>query len=238
MIKNLCFGQYSYRNSLMHRLDPRVKLLQTIALSSLVFFIDGAVKILAFSFLAIAVVLLSKIGVKELIKSLKPFYLIFVFILAMYVIFSKDRLLEGIASVWRFLMLIILSFALTFTTSASDLVAAVEKLAKPLKFLNIKPRNIAMMISATIRFIPVMFLNLERIKDSMLARLADFRKLRHIKIIMLALLERMLKSASNLSDAAQSRLYSENAESSKALKLGKHDYVSAAAALIFILSVY
>lgn len=238
MIKSLCFGQYSHGNSIMHRLDPRVKLLQTIALSSLVFFINGAVKILAFSFFVIAVVLLSKIRVKRLAESLKPFYMIFAFILAMYAIFSKDKLLEGIASVWRFLMLIMLSFTLTFTTSASDLVAAVEKLAKPLKFLNIRPRNIAMMVSATIRFIPVMFLSMERIKESMLARLADFRKLRHIKIIMLALLERMLRSASNLSDAAQSRLYSENAEGSKALKLGKYDYVSAAAVMIFILSVY
>lgn len=238
MIKNLYFGQYSHGNSLMHGLDPRVKLLQTTALSSLVFFINGAVKTLAFSFFVIAVVLLSKISIKRLIKSLKPFYLIFVFILAMYVIFSRDRLLEGIAAVWRFIVLVILSFTLTFTTSASDLVAAVEKLAKPLKFLNIKPRNIAMMISATIRFIPVMILHMERAKESMIARLADFRKLRHIKIIMLALLERMLKSASNLSDAAQSRLYSENAESSKKLKLGKYDYASAVIVLIFILAVY
>ena len=90
------------------------------------------------------------------------------------------------------------------------MIIAIEKLLKPLSIVGIKPRNAALMVSITIRFVPVMFINLERLKEAMLARLANFRKLSRIKLLVLALLERMFKSASNVSDAMQSRLYNED----------------------------
>ena len=71
----------------------------------------------------------------------------------------------------------------------------------------------------------------------MLARLADFRKLRNIKLLMLALLERMFKSASNLSDALQSRLYNENVESQKVLRLKLYDYLSLAIVIFLVIVI-
>ena len=156
----------------------------------------------------------------------------------MYALFSRNNLEQGIVAIWRFLILIIISFLLTFTTPISNIIVAIEKLTKPLKILKIKPRNIAIMISMTIRFIPVMFINLERLKEAMLARLANFRKLKFIKIMVLSLLERLFKSASTLSDAMQARLYYENAKSHKKLKMNTYDYISLAIVLIFILVIY
>lgn len=234
MLKKLSFGQYTYKNSIIHSLDSRLKIIYVLMTGILIFLIDDFLKTAIFSFFIIIVILLSKIEIKNLIKSLRPFFFIFIFIFLMYLIFSRNKLEQGIFTLWRFLMLITISLILTFTTTISHMVIAIEKLIKPLKIPKIKPRNIAVMISITIRFIPVMFLNLEKLKEAMLARLANFKKSKHIKLIMLALLDRMFKSASNLSNAMQSRLYNENAESHKILKLGKYDYISVAFILIFI----
>jgi len=135
-------------------------------------------------------------------------------------------------------MLLIISFVLTYTTTTSSLVAAVENLAKPLRLFGIKPRNVALMISMAMRFVPAMFISLSRAREAMASRLADFRKFRHIKLMVFSLLEGMLKSASTLSDALQSRLYNENLESYKILKLSIYDYISAALFLVFILIIY
>ena len=238
MLKNLLFGQYKYKNSLVHMLDPRLKLLYIIALSILVFIIKEPFKILTFSFFIAIIIVLSKLEVKYLIKGLRPFFFIFVFILVMYAVFSRNQLEQGIIALWRFLMLVVISLILTFTTTISSLVTAIEKLIKPLKILNIKPRNVAVMISITIRFVPVMFLNLEKLKEAMISRLANFKKLKNIKLLVLALLERMLKSASGLSDAMQSRLYNENAENHKILKLSRYDYISIAFIIMVMLIIY
>ena len=238
MINNLLFGQYSYKDSIIHRLDPRLKIICLFILSILVFLINNLPKIIIFTFFITAFVILSKITIDRLIKSLKPFYLIFVFIFLMYFIFSRNKLLQGLITIWRFLMLIIMSFVITYTTTISDLIAAVERLIMPLKIFNIKPRNIAVMISITIRFVPVMFINIEKLKAATLSRLADFRKLKNIKLLMLCLLERMLRSASNLSDAMQSRLYNEDIGSIKHMKFQNKDYLAALFVLMLILVIY
>ena len=226
MIKRLLFGQYKYKKSFIHSLDPRLKILYVVILSILAFTANRFYEIALFSAVVSTIVFLAKIDFRSLVKNLRPFASVFIFILLMYLLFSRNKIEQGIITLWRFLVLIIISFVLTYTTTISSLVTAIEKLLKPLKLLNIKPRNIALMISIAIRFIPIMFINLERIREAMLARLADFRKLKNIKILMIALLERLLKSASNLSDALQSRLYNENLESGKILKFNTCDYLS------------
>jgi energy-coupling factor transport system permease protein len=173
--------------------------------------------------------------VRYILQNLKRFSSIFLFILLMYIIFSNNKIFEGVVVLWRFLMLILLSLILTYTTSLSDLTLAIEKLSKPLKIFGIKPQNIAIMLSIAIRFIPVMFVRFEHIREGMLARLADFRKLKVIKILVLSLLERMFASASTLSDAMTARLYNENIESNKIMVLGKNDYISLVIFFLFVI---
>lgn len=238
MIRALAFGQYRFKNSFAHKLDSRLKLIFVVVLSILIFLINDINRILFFSFFILIVILLSKIELKNILKNLKPFYLMFIFIFLMYLIFSRNNLVQGFIAIWRFLMLLVMSFALTYTTTISSLVAAVESLAMPLKLFGIKPRNIALMISMAIRFVPAMFINLSREKEAMASRLADFRKFKHIRLMILSLLDRMLKSASTLSDALHSRLYNENAENHRILRLSAYDYISAAMFIVFIFVIY
>ena len=238
MIKRLTFGQYRSRNSVLHSLDARIKLSYVVVLGILSFAIKSKYEVIVFSLFMLCVVLLSKMSLNEFVKNLKPFYFVFVFLLLMYLIFSRSQLVLGLKYIWRFLMLIIISMLLTYTTTIRELIAAIETLSKPLKIFKIKPRNIAVMISVAVRFIPLMFIRFERTREAMTSRLADFRKLKHIKLLILNLLEKMFKSASNLSDAMHSRLYNEDAESGKAMELRSCDYLSIVIIMMLIIIIY
>ena len=238
MIKRLTFGQYRSKNSVIHSLDARIKIIYVVVLGILSFTIRSKFEIIVFSLFMLYIVLSSKMGLNELIKNLKPFYFIFIFLLLMYLIFSRSQIILGIAYTWRFLMLIMISMLLTYTTSIQSLIAAIEKLSMPLKIFRIKPRNIAVMIAVAVRFVPVMFVNFEKIREAMLSRLANLRKIKHIKILVMLLLERMMKSASNLCDAMHSRLYNENAESRKIMNLKVVDYLSILVVAVLILIIY
>jgi energy-coupling factor transport system permease protein len=237
MLRSFYFGQYSFKNSVIHKIDPRLKLLYIFVLSVLVFIPKNISQIVVFSLAMIILIIMSKIGFIDLTKRLRPFYTILIFILMMYLIFSRDKFSYGLVVAWRFLMLIILSSVLTFTTTLSGMITAIEKLARPLKLIGISPRNIALMISVAVRFIPVMFMNLSRTRDAMLARNCNMKKLKNIRLLMIVLLQKMLKSASNLSDAMRSRLYNENLETRKILKLYARDYLSALFLLIFFIII-
>ncbi|MBI2655787.1 energy-coupling factor transporter transmembrane protein EcfT [Candidatus Woesearchaeota archaeon] len=238
MIKRLTFGQYRCKDSFLHSLDARIKIIYVVVLGILSFGIKSKFEIVVFSLFMACIVLLSKMSFKELIKNLRPFYFVFIFLLLMYLIFSRDQIILGLRYIWRFLLLIIISMLLTYTTTIQELIAAIEKLSKPLKVFKIKPRNMAVMISVAVRFIPLMFIRFERTREAMASRLADFRKIRHIKLLVLNLLEKMLRSASNLSDAMHSRLYNEDIESRKFMKLKSCDYWSVAIIAILILIIY
>jgi energy-coupling factor transport system permease protein len=233
-MSDIYFGSFVNKKSFVHSLDARVKFFYVVVLSILTFYLRNPVELLLFSLLIFIALTFSKATVRDVFLSLRRFLLIFLFIFLMYVIFSSSKIEEGIIVLWRFLLLILISFVLTYTTPLSTLTSAIEKLSKPFKVFGVKPRNIAVMISIAIRFIPVMFVCFERLKEAMLARLADFRRLSSIKIMIIALLENMFASASTLSDAMMARLYNENAESSRVMVLKKNDYISLVLFFLFL----
>ncbi len=238
MLNKLYFGQYRDKETILHSLDPRIKMIYIFVLSILAFLSNNIKEIIFFSLFILLCMLLAKINIKTVFKGLRPFYFVFVFILTMYIVFSPNQLTHGFIAIWRFLMFILISLILTFTTPISSLVLALEKLSKPLKIFGIKPRNIATMVSIAIRFIPVMFVNFEKIREAMISKLADFKKIKHIKILIMLMLNKMLNSASNLSDAMYSRLYDEDVENKKALKFSQCDYISLVFMLILIVIIY
>ena len=153
----------------------------------------------------------------------------------MYAFFSKDELIKGLIVVWRFILLIITASVLTFSTTISDLVLALEKLFKPLKIVGVKSRDIAVMVSITLRFIPLFFLEATKIRDAKLSRLADLKKFKHIKLVVIPLLEKVFKRASNLSDAMEARCYrSEGTTNMRELRLGFRDFLAFGVMLILM----
>ena len=144
----------------------------------------------------------------------------------MYFLFSKNEISQGIITVWRFVLLIIIASILTFSTSISHLVYAIEKLFMPLKLIGVNSRNIAVMVSATIRFIPLLFSEASKIKDAQKSRGANLKKVKHIVGLINPLLRKTFVRASNLAAAMESRCYRDYGYSHfKELKISTRDYV-------------
>ena len=238
MFKKLTFGQYTYKNSVIHKLDPRIKILAVIVLSTLAFLINSYYKFVIFSLFILALIMLSKISFPSLIRNLRPFFFIFLFILIMYIFFSRNELDKGIQTIWKFVLFIIIASILTFTTTITNMVTAIEKLLTPLKIVKIKPKTIALLIALTIRFIPSLFLYADRIKDARLARLGNLKNPKHITLFFLPLFDKIFKSASNLSDAMLSRNYTDKRITYfNAIKLKYYDYISFILLIIFIVFI-
>ena len=154
----------------------------------------------------------------------------------MYIFFSRNQLDQGIRTVWRFVLFIIIASILTFTTTITSMATAIEKLSAPLKLIKINPRTIALLIALTIRFVPALFLYADRIKDARLARLGNLKNPKHIKLLFLPLLDRIFKSASTLSDAMVSRGYTEKRHAYfNVIRLKYYDYVSF---IILLISIF
>ncbi|MBI2651673.1 energy-coupling factor transporter transmembrane protein EcfT [Candidatus Woesearchaeota archaeon] len=207
MLKKLAFGQYIHKNSAIHKLDARVKILSVFLLSLFASTIKSYDKMAILTFFVIFTVMLAKIGIIRLIKSLKPFFYMYLFIILMYTLFSKNQLLIGILTVWKFALFVVIGAILTFTTTITSLTNAIEKLLMPLKFFGINQRNVSLLLSLAIRFIPSFFLYAEKIKDARVSRLGAF-KIRHLNLLVAPLMERLFKTASTVSEAMLSRNYS------------------------------
>ena len=236
MFRKLSFGQYSYKNSITHGLDPRIKIISVIILSTAAFLINSYSKIMIFSVLIILLIALSKLKFQELLRSIRPFFFIFIFILLMYIIFSRNELSIGILSIWKFILFISIASMLTFTTTITGLITAIERLLKPLKMIRVNIRNFSLLIALTIRFIPALFLYAGRIKDAQSARLGNMKKPKHIRIFIIRLLDRIFSSASTVSDALISRNYNgKRASYFNPIKLRFKDYLSLSILIIVVL---
>ena len=231
---NNLFGQYTCKNTLVHRLDPRVKILSVVFASIFLFLLRSYYSFVIISIFIVLLTIISKIKLINLLRSLRPFLFFFIFIFLMYLLFARAELNTGIITIWRFTLLIIIASILTFSTSISQLVYAVEKLFMPLKAVGVSPRNIAVMVSATIRFIPLLFLEANKIRDAQKSRLANFNKVKHVYGLVYSLLRKTFSKAANLADAMESRCYRDyNYSHFKELKLRMRDYVS----ILFTISI-
>ena len=227
MLKRLSFGQYKHKDSLIHKLDPRIKIIAIAILSASAFLISSYYKMALLSLLVLLLIAIAKINFSSLIRNIMPLSSIIIFILIMYLLFSRDQLGNGILSIWRFLLFVAIALILTFTTTINSMVAGIEKMLGPLKYFKVNPRTFALLISLTIRFIPSFFLYAERIRDARLSRLGNLKKAKHIKLLFIPLLDRVFKSASTISDAMAARIYTAERKSYfNNIRLGAFDYFS------------
>ncbi|MDR1017700.1 MAG: energy-coupling factor transporter transmembrane protein EcfT, partial [Lachnospiraceae bacterium] len=171
MIRDITIGQFYPAKSILHRLDPRVKIASTLLyLVSLFVFNNLCGYILATIFL-FTVVKLSKVPVSFILKGIKPivFLLIFTVILNVFltrggaVLFSfsiftitENGLRTAVFMGVRLIYLIMGSSLMTFTTSPNQLTDGMEALLKPLSYIKVPVHEIAMMMSIALRFIPIL----------------------------------------------------------------------------------
>ena len=189
MLKDITLGQYFPGNSLIHRLDPRTKLIMLVVYIVALFMATGwAAYGLLFAFL-VCVIRISTIPVKSIVKGMKPLVLILVFTGILNLFFTKEGKLVvdfwviqiysgGISRaammVARILMLITCTFLLTYTTSPIALTDGLEALMGPLKKVGVPVHELSMMMCIALRFIPTLIEETDKIMCAQKARGADF----------------------------------------------------------------
>ncbi len=255
MLQDITLGQFFPGNSILHRLDPRTKIILLFVLMILIFAVKGAAAYSILTCATIFLVLVSKIPPLTILKSLNPLLWIILFTLAIHLV-SHDG--EVLAELWifkitdegvrfgvlislRLILLIILSSLLTFTTSPLQLTDALEKLLSPLARFGVPAHELAMMMTIALRFIPTLIEETDKIIKAQKSRGVDFESgniLRRLKMFVPVLVPLFLSSfrrADELAMAMEARCYRGGAGRThlKQLDFGRADFLAVA----FILAI-
>ena len=189
MLKDITLGQFFPGNTIVHRLDPRTKIL-AVVLYIVALFSANSVLTYAIVMVALTVsILASKVPFRSLTKGLKPIIIIVIFTAVMNLFFTKgtpvcdvwllrhitwEGLVAAVKMLLRIVMLIMGTFLLTYTTSPIRLTDGLEDLLGPLKKLGVPVHELAMMMSIALRFIPTLIEETDKIMSAQRARGADF----------------------------------------------------------------
>ncbi len=248
MLKDITLGQYFPGDSIVHRLDPRVKLVLTLVYIVALFLAKGLVTYgIMLCWLAGAIIL-SRIRLKNILRGLKPllFIVIFTGLLNMFYtpgvelwsfwIFRVTR--EGLITagymVTRILMLVAGTFLLTFTTSPILLTDGLERLLSPLKKLRVPVHEMAMMMTIALRFIPTLIEEADKIMNAQKARGADFdsgnifRRAKALVPLLVPLFVSAFRRADDLAVAMECRCYhgGEGRTRMRVLRFAPYDYAA------------
>ena len=189
-LKDITLGQYFPGKTIIHRLDPRTKLIGTIAYIVALFLAANVVTYAILLVLLAALIAISKVGVKSILRGMKPIFIIILITAILNLFFTPGEgeplvswwvftiYLEGIRAavfmILRIMMLITCTFLLTYTTSPIMLTDGLEKLLSPLKVIRVPIHELAMMMSIALRFIPTLIEETDKIMSAQKARGADF----------------------------------------------------------------
>lgn len=227
-MSRITIGQFIPGNSILHRLDPRAKLLFVFLFFFLIFLANNLATYLVLYFFIIFSVLLSRISIVLFLRSIKPILFIIIFTSILHLLLTKTGqvlLVTPLFTVYsggvsqaifissRFLILVVMASLLTFTTSSLDLTDALEQLLKPLKRIRVPVHELALMMSIALRFIPTLWEETEKIMNAQLARGANlesgniFKRLYAYIPIFIPLFLSSFRRAEELAMAMEARGY-------------------------------
>ncbi|MDO5541328.1 MAG: energy-coupling factor transporter transmembrane component T [Eubacteriales bacterium] len=260
MIRDITIGQYYPADSVIHRLDPRTKLVGTLVyLISLFVFRSFAAYIVATIFLA-GVITASKVPFKFMIKGLKA-----VFILLMITVVFNLFLTPGtpLFKIWkltvthegvvqavfmaiRLTYLIIGASVMTLTTTPNQLTDGMEKGLRPLNRIHVPVHEVAMMMSIALRFIPILLEETDKIMKAQMARGADFetggllKKAKSMVPLLVPLFISAFRRANDLAMAMEARGYhgGEGRTKMKPLRYQRRDHMAYLIMLIYLVAMY
>ena len=227
MLQDITLGQYFPGNSILHRLDPRVKISLLFVLLIPIFMAREPIEYAFLTAVTIALAALSKINAKALLHSLKPLQWILLFTFLIHLISHDGEVLfqllfwkatveglrAGLLICLRLILMIALSSLLTFTTSPLKLTDAVEKLLSPLKTFGVPAHELAMMMTIALRFIPTLLEEADKIIKAQKIRGVDIEhgnfvnRLRMMVPILVPLFLSAFRRADELATAMEARCY-------------------------------
>lgn len=245
MIREITLGQYYKGDSILHKADPRTKILVTIIYIVSLFLAKSVVAYaFATAFLALAIYL-STVPISYMVRGLKAIFMILMFSVIVNMIFIPGRILinfkiftityEGLTTAGlmalRLIYLVMGTSLMTLTTTPNRLTDGLEQLLGPLKKIHVPVHEIAMMMSIALRFIPILTEELDKIMKAQMARGASFdegnliQKMKSMVPILVPLFVSAVRRANDLAMAMESRCYNggEGRTKMKPLKYEKRD---------------
>jgi len=227
MLRDITLGQYYPAESLIHRLDPRVKLMGTLVFLVSLFITDNFIGyLLALVFLA-GVIKLSKVPLSFIVKGLKAIMILLVFSVVLNLFMTRGEVVfriwkltitkEGIVvasfMAIRIVFLIMGSSIMTLTTTPNNLTDGLEKGLGFLKIFKVPVHEIAMMMSIALRFIPILMEETDKIMKAQMARGADFeskkltKRVKALVPLLIPLFVSAFRRANDLAVAMEARCY-------------------------------
>lgn len=245
---NNSIGKYYLENSIIHKMDPRTKLLCTLFYLLTLFLIKDVYQFLFVTTYLIFIIVISKIPFSTIIAGLKPIVVLFFATLIFQSLTSSGEVLFsiGVFNVtqkgvykavhmgFRLILLVAGGSLLSYTTTATELTNALDKLFKPLEKYKIPIQDITFMGVIAIKFIPILIDETEKIKNAQIARGADFgginifKKGKSLICILVPVFLAAFQRANDLSQAMDSRCFQggNNRSVMHSLKYTKTDYIS------------
>lgn len=227
-MNNMILGRYIPGNSIIHQLDPRGKLLSMFLFIFLLFWANNIqTNVLLFAFV-FGLMYVTRISVAFYVKGLKSMIFIIVFT-TLFQLFATSQgtvlyywwffrvtdqgLMQAAIIFCRFLLIIFYSTVLTVTTTPLSLADAVEKILTPFKIIKVPAHEIGLMLSMSLRFVPTLVDDTNRIMNAQRARGVDFgegnllKKIRSFIPILIPLFASSFKRADALAIAMEARGY-------------------------------
>ena len=255
MFRDVTFGQYYPKNSFVHKMDARIKLVLCLLFMVGIFFVQSYVGFALVTLFLIVVIASSKVPVKSILKSVKGIVVLLILTAMLNIFFTKSG--NVLASWWiftitdegliyaskmllRLVYLVVGSSVLTLTTTPVDITHAIERLLAPLKIINFPVHDLALIMSLTLSFIPSLIDETDRIIRAQKARGADFdtgnlfQRAKAFVPILIPLLVGGFRRAEELANAMNSRCYegATNRTQMRVMKLSWRDLVASLVCIV------
>lgn len=248
-MNNVALGQYMPLDSVVHKMDPRSKIMIMLFLMVAIFIPAGVLGYVIIGFFILLSLYLSKLNIKYALRTMKPMLWMMAFLLVInllviktgtplfsikgFIIYS-DAVNQTLYIVVRLMLMVIITTVLTATTKPLDLTLGIEKLLKPFEKIGVPAHIIAMMISIALRFIPTLIEETQRIMNAQASRGVDLEngsikeKIMAILSLIVPLFVSAFDRADQLANAMEARGYDPSRKRTryKVLKMQTIDYAS------------
>ena len=260
MIRDITIGQYYPAKSVVHRLDPRVKLICTLLYLISLFLFSSIPGYLVATVFLICVIHISKVPFSYIVKGLKPVIMLLMITVLFNLFLTRQgdvlfhawifTITEGglrtaVSMAIRLVYLIIGSSLMTFTTTPNELTDGIEAVLHPLNKIHVPVHEIAMMMSIALRFIPILLEETDKIMKAQLARGADFesgnilQRAKSMVPILVPLFVSAFRRANDLAMAMEARCYrgGDGRTKMKPLRYKSRDYAAYIIVIAYVVAV-
>ncbi len=258
MSRSITLGQYFPGRSLVHHLNPRMKLLSLLLILALLFSLQSYSGLVVLFFIALILITTTRVPFRYFLRGLRPVFYIALFALIIYFFFTSGGVVllrvgfitvesegvrEGIFIILRLVTLVLFSLLLTLTTTPLSLTYGLSYFLRPLRYIGLPTEEVAMIMAIALRFIPTLMEESQRLMRAQVSRGADFesgsifRRAKSLVPLIVPLFISAFRRADELALAMEARGYRIGARRTRMYEdaIAPRDWLVLAALLVLLI---